>query len=218
MQLRSTLHYLAYPANSASLILIAITSILVSIGWSTPAFGYPLLVIMLTWLLKFGHSPASSWPIEFASGSSISGAAVTDNWSLKQLWERALSPSPCSGRSQCEIAAGRPSMHRNSRVNTLDTSGSRSNQPRRSAREIFDGRGLYLLVMPNGRRYGRYNYLFGGKLRTIALGVHPDVSLEKARTRHQVARTMLADGIDPSARKRATGVGIFGPLSPAGGA
>lgn len=66
--------------------------------------------------------------------------------------------------------------------------------------------------------YGRYNYLFGAKLKTIALGVHPDVSLEKARTRHQVARTMLADGIDPSARKRATGVGIFGPLSPAGGA
>jgi multisubunit Na+/H+ antiporter MnhB subunit len=54
MQLRSALRYLAYPANSASLILIAITSTLVSIGWSTPAFGYPLLVIMLTWLLKFG--------------------------------------------------------------------------------------------------------------------------------------------------------------------
>ena len=54
MQLRSALQYLSYPANGASLILIAITSILVSIGWSTPAFGYPLLVIMLTWFLKFG--------------------------------------------------------------------------------------------------------------------------------------------------------------------
>lgn len=80
------------------------------------------------------------------------------------------------------------------------------------------GHVLFNLVMPNGRRYGRYNYLFGGKLKTIALGVHPDVSLEKAQARHQVARTMLADGIDPSARKRATGDGILGPLSPAGGA
>ncbi len=54
MQLRSALHYLAYPANGASLILIAFTSILFSIGWSTPAFGAPLMIIMLTWLLKFG--------------------------------------------------------------------------------------------------------------------------------------------------------------------
>ena len=68
---------------------------------------------------------------------------------------------------------------------------------------------LYLLVMPNGSRYWRYNYRFDGKLKTLALGVHPDVSLEKARTRHQVARTMLADGVDPSARKRMLGVGVF---------
>lgn len=54
MQLRSVLHYLAYPSNGASLILIAFTSILFAIGWSTAAFGAPLMVIMLTWFLKFG--------------------------------------------------------------------------------------------------------------------------------------------------------------------
>lgn len=46
------------------------------------------------------------------------------------------------------------------------------------------GRGLYLLVMPNGGRYWRYNYRSDGKLKTLALGVHPDVSLDKARARH----------------------------------
>ena len=71
--------------------------------------------------------------------------------------------------------------------------------PRRYARKIFEGRGLYLLVMPNGSRYWRYNYRFGGKHKTLALGVHPDVCLEKARARHQLARSLLADGIDPSA-------------------
>jgi hypothetical protein len=55
-----------------------------------------------------------------------------------------------------------------------------------------------MLVMPNGSRYWRYNYRF-------ELEIHPDVSLEKARARHQIARSLLAEGVDPSARKRALG-------------
>jgi len=63
--------------------------------------------------------------------------------------------------------------------------------------------------MPSGSRYWRFNYRFNGKQKTLALGLHPDVSLEKARARHQVARTWLADGIDPSVRKRALGNSAF---------
>jgi hypothetical protein len=63
--------------------------------------------------------------------------------------------------------------------------------------------------MPNGGRYWRWNYRFDGKLKTLALGVHPDVSLDKARARHQFARALLADGIDPSARKRVLGIHAF---------
>ena len=65
-----------------------------------------------------------------------------------------------------------------------------------------DGRGLYLLVNEGGK-YWRYDYRFADKRRTLALGVYPDVSLAKARERHQSARTALADGIDPNAAKRA---------------
>lgn len=135
--------------------------------------------------------------------------AMTDNWSLKQLWERALSEFPPCGRSRRMIPPARPPMHQNSRGNSRGAIGPRGNQPRRYPRKIFDGRGLYLLLMPNGGRYWRYNYRYDGKLKTLALGIHPDVSLEKARARHQTARALLADGVDPSARKRAIGVRVF---------
>jgi transposase-like protein len=127
------------------------------------------------------------------------------NWSLKQYWDRALAPSPTVNREQ-GIPPAQPAMHQNSRVKLRSKAVHRGVEPLRYARKISDGRGLYLLIMPNGGRYWRYNYRFGGKLKTLALGVHPDVSLKSARARHQIARTLLADGIDPSARKRASGI------------
>jgi len=128
------------------------------------------------------------------------------NWSPKQLWDRALAPSPTFDKPREKILTARPPMHQNSRVNIRSVTVPRGIEPRRYARKIFDGRGLYLLVMPSGSRYWRYNYRFDGKLKTLALGIHPDVSLENARARHQAARSLLAKGIDPSARKRALGI------------
>ena len=66
-----------------------------------------------------------------------------------------------------------------------------------------DGRGLYLQVAPTGGRYWRYSYRYGGKQKTLALGTYPDVGLGKAREKHQSARSLLAEGIDPSAQKKA---------------
>ena len=78
-------------------------------------------------------------------------------------------------------------------------------KPSDSPRKLFDGRGLYLHVMPNGGRYWRFNYRSNGKQKTLALGVYPDVSLAKARARHEEAREQLADGIDPSTEKQTSG-------------
>ena len=64
-------------------------------------------------------------------------------------------------------------------------------------------------MVPNGSRYWRYNYRFNGKHKTLALGVHPDAPLETARQRHRIARSLLADGIDPSDRKRSEGKYAF---------
>lgn len=144
---------------------------------------------------------------QFCFGRSVE----PDSWSLKQAWDRVLAGPAPSCPSQCKVPSAVPPMHQNSRVRSRDVSRSGAPQSRRCARKIFHGRGLYLLIMPNGGRYWRYNYRFHGKLKTLALGIHPDISIYKARARHQVARTMLADGIDPSARKRVYGVGIFAP-------
>jgi integrase len=72
---------------------------------------------------------------------------------------------------------------------------------------VVDGGGLYLLVAADATkstgRYWRYNYRFGGRQKTMALGTYPDVSLAKAREKHQEARRLLADGVDPMAERRA---------------
>jgi hypothetical protein len=78
----------------------------------------------------------------------------------------------------------------------------RSIRPLRQARKFTDGGGLYLLVAPTGGRYWRYNYRYEGKYKTLALGIFPDVSLDKARLRHQGAHRWLAAGIDPALKKR----------------
>lgn len=127
-------------------------------------------------------------------------------WSLKQLWDRALAPLPRLTARRPPLPPARPPMHQNSRFHSRKKKTKIPNlEPLRISRKVFASRGLYLLVTPSGSRYWRYNYRFEGKHKTLALGVHPDVSLDKAKARHQVARTLLADGIDPSARKRALG-------------
>lgn len=70
------------------------------------------------------------------------------------------------------------------------------------ARKLSDGGGLYVLIAPNGGRYWRFHYRYAGKQKTLALGVYPAVGLAKARERHQEARRLLAEDIDPSAERK----------------
>ena len=50
-----------------------------------------------------------------------------------------------------------------------------------------DGGGLYLLLKESGK-YWRMNYRFGGKQKTLALGVYPSVSLKAARDKREKAK------------------------------
>ena len=62
--------------------------------------------------------------------------------------------------------------------------------------------GLALIVNPNGSRWWRFNYRFGGKQKTISLGTYPLIPLNLARQRRDAARRLVAEGIDPSAHRR----------------
>ncbi len=68
--------------------------------------------------------------------------------------------------------------------------------------KLSDGGGMYLEVMPNGSKYWRLKYRFGGKEKRLALGVYPVVSLAQARERRENARKLLSNGLDPSAVKQ----------------
>lgn len=65
-----------------------------------------------------------------------------------------------------------------------------------------DEKGLYLEVFPNGSRLWRMKYRYGGKENRLSFGAYPDVTLKSARERRDSARTLLAEGIDPSRAKK----------------
>lgn len=80
----------------------------------------------------------------------------------------------------------------------------RNTKPAAKEQKLSDGGGLYLLVKPNGGKYWRLNFRFGGKQKTLALGTYPAVSLVEARAAREQAKQMLAQGTDPSAAKQQT--------------
>jgi len=57
--------------------------------------------------------------------------------------------------------------------------------------------------MPTGSMLWRFKYRFGGVEKLISLGKYPLVSLEVARKRRDEARRAVANGLDPSADRRA---------------
>jgi hypothetical protein len=66
-----------------------------------------------------------------------------------------------------------------------------------------DGQGLHLLIKPSGSRLWRLWYEFEGVEKGLSLGIYPDVSLKRARAKRDEARKLIAEGIDPSAKRKA---------------
>jgi integrase len=69
--------------------------------------------------------------------------------------------------------------------------------------KLSDEKGLFLLLSPAGGKWWRLKYRFGGKEKLLSMGTYPEVSLKDARQRRDDARKLLADGVDPSANKKA---------------
>lgn len=72
----------------------------------------------------------------------------------------------------------------------------------KAGRKYTDGQGLYLHVNKSGK-YWRMSYRFGGKPKTLALGVYPAVLIDEARQRCRTAREMVRSGINPTEERRA---------------
>lgn len=74
-------------------------------------------------------------------------------------------------------------------------------QPKEKQYAVSDGDGLALIVKPNGTKLWWLRYRFGGKPKTLSLGIYPVVTLKQARDWGLEARRTLAAGIDPSQLK-----------------
>jgi len=75
-------------------------------------------------------------------------------------------------------------------------------RPAERSYKLADGNGLFLLVQPNGKKHWRFRYFFAQKENMLAFGSYPEVPLAQARRKRDQARGLLADGIDPGAKKR----------------
>lgn len=83
--------------------------------------------------------------------------------------------------------------------------------------KLYDEKGLFLQVTPNGGKWWRLKYQFGGKEKLLSLGTYPEVPLagrwqdpetksnwlEGARDRRDKARELIANDIDPSDNRKA---------------
>ncbi|SES66655.1 Integrase [Nitrosospira multiformis] len=85
----------------------------------------------------------------------------------------------------------------------LTDTAIRNSKPADKPLKLTDERGLYLLLKPNGSRWWRFDYRYGGKRKTLSMGVYPDVSLKEARNRRDEARKLLASEVDPGENRKA---------------
>jgi hypothetical protein len=78
----------------------------------------------------------------------------------------------------------------------------RNARPRDKKYKLSAGRGLTLIVMPDGAKYWRLRYRFAGKEKELSLGrPYPELSLREAENRADQFRTVIAAGTDPSEQR-----------------
>ncbi len=87
-------------------------------------------------------------------------------------------------------------------VEPLTDTKIRNAKPREKAYKLFDGGGLYLEVMTDGRKLWRFKYTRpSGAENRLGFGTYPTVGLAQARGQRDNARAAVAAGEDPGALK-----------------
>lgn len=85
----------------------------------------------------------------------------------------------------------------------LTDTAVRNARPKSKPYKLADGGGMYILVTPSGAKYWRWKFRFAGREKVLAIGVYPITKLVDARVARDAARRQLADGVDPSAARKA---------------
>ena len=78
----------------------------------------------------------------------------------------------------------------------------KSAKPKDKAYKLFDGGGLYLEVLPSGKKLWRLKYYYLCKEKRISLGAYPLVTLAEARDAREDAKKLLLKEIDPSTARK----------------
>lgn len=74
----------------------------------------------------------------------------------------------------------------------------RTSKPMEKSYKLSDGEGLYLEVLPSGKKSWRLKYRLFNKEKRIALGLYPGVGLQEARAKKDKLKEDLRAGLDPA--------------------
>ena len=78
----------------------------------------------------------------------------------------------------------------------------KNEKPTDKRKQLADGNGLVLYIMPNGSKLWRYRYRYNGSPKMLSLGEYPTVTLKDARAERERVSDLLAQGIDPSTERK----------------
>lgn len=84
----------------------------------------------------------------------------------------------------------------------LSDTAIRNLKPREKPYKVADFDGLFVLVKPSGSRLWQFKYRIGGKEKLLSICPYPETSLAQARAKRDAARSMVANGVDPSEAKQ----------------
>jgi len=89
-------------------------------------------------------------------------------------------------------------------VSSLTDTKIKHLKPKDKKYKISDGKRLYIVVEPNGRKWWMYEYMYNGKRTQKSLGDYPEISLKKARELRDKYRQMELNNIPPSMLNKST--------------